>query len=59
MYYFINQAGTFTEMHASISFSDFENGCYIVCKPGRKQTTCYQNKSHSAEKGQIEVNPIT
>lgn len=59
MYYFITQSGTFTEMHASISFWVFEKGFYIVCKPGRKQTACYQNKSHSAEKGQREVNAIT
>ena len=56
---FITQPGTFTEMHASISFSVFEKGFYIVCKPERIQTACYQNKSHSAEKVWIEVNPIT
>lgn len=59
MYYFVTQTGTFIEMYASVSFSVFENGYYIVCKPGRKQITCYQNKSHSDEKGQMEVNPIT
>lgn len=56
---FYTQEGTFTKMHTSTSFSAFEKGSYLVCKHGRKLTACYQNKSHSAEKGQIEVNPIT
>lgn len=46
-------------MHSSAFFLVFVKSLYIVCKPRRKQTARYQNKYQSAEKGQIEVNPIT